>query len=218
MKRDGHCYIVITAMALPLLFLIASCAAPTTNFKREYRKIWKETIKSEAWFNSLQNTKENDLAEDISLYSSTADEVVPLEEEMPTSTKNILFLEKYHFLVSRAYFKIIAQAENADDRLRETYERLKLEKQQGFKKNTKDLKGDLALATKRYHAHREMLEGLRSWNIFSPNRSNDLDFFKEENTKEVFTMWLDGETDDTIINFLVYKLADLYHFNSEAKN
>ena len=44
-------------------------------------------------------------------------------------------------------------------------------------RNNKDYKKNLELARKRYIAHREILDGLKSWNAFSEYGSDDLDFF-----------------------------------------
>jgi hypothetical protein len=56
-----------------------------------------------------------------------------------------------------------------------------------------------------------MLGGLKSWNIFSENKSGDLDYFKAENREAVSKMKADGEGNTQIVNYLIYKLADLYH-------
>ncbi|MGI9553064.1 MAG: hypothetical protein ACR2MT_17795, partial [Aurantibacter sp.] len=82
------------------------------------------------------------------------------------------------------------------------------------KKRSKEFNQKLELVNKRYRAHRKMLEGLKSWNIFSEYGTNDLDFFKAENEETVKKMVKSGKSDLVIINYLIYKLADLYHFES----
>ncbi|MGB3142623.1 MAG: hypothetical protein WBB24_00815, partial [Maribacter sp.] len=59
--------------------------------------------------------------------------------------------------------------------------------------------------------HKAMLSGLKSWNIFSENRSGDLKYFKAENEIAVQKMMKKGENDTQMVNYLIYKLADLYH-------
>jgi len=192
-------------------FLIGSCSSSSANFRREYRMVWKETIKSQAWKNSINAGQTSTSSENIGYYSST-DVGVSAVNNVARLNTDAGFIKKYHSLVTRAYFKIIAEAEKADSRLKEEYERLNSEKQEVDKRKDKPFKNNLTLVNKRYHAHREMLEGLKSWNIFSEYRSDDLDFFKEENVKDVYEMYQNGQNEEGIISFLVFKLADLYHF------
>lgn len=169
-------------------------------------------IKSLAWKNSLEAGKISTPLENGDFYSSTSDVGISEAYKVSVSDTDAVFMEKHHSLVVRAYFKIIAEAENADSRLKAEYERLNSGKQEMNKENDRASRNNLALVNKRYHAHREMLDGLKSWNIFSEYRSDDLDFFKGENVSDVHKMLQKGESDDKIISFLVYKLADLYHF------
>ena len=197
---------------LLLIFLIEGCTSSQTNFKREYRKIWKETIKSEAWLRSLQKDEllaSND-AKDF--YSSTEDSGVLEGDSYLKTGKMASFEEKYASLISRAYFKIIAEAEEADSRIEQDYLRLSSQKAELENSNNKDYKKNLELARKRYIAHREILDGLRSWNAFNEYGSDDLEFFKEEQADTAYRMFLNGESDENIIDFLIYKLADLYQY------
>lgn len=126
--------------------------------------------------------------------------------------RTFIFEDKYSVLVKRAYFKIIAEAEAADSRLKKEYnihmERAR-ETQNGRDRTAqRELEG----SRRKYEAHREMLEGLKSWNILSEFGSDDLKFFKAENKEKVLEMYQAGQQEDRIIYYLVYKLADLYHF------
>ncbi|WP_297693985.1 hypothetical protein [uncultured Eudoraea sp.] len=197
---------------LLLIFLIEGCTSSQTNFKREYRKIWKETIKSEAWLRSLQKDEllaSNDAKE---FYSSTEDSGVLEGDSYLETGKLASFEEKYASLISRAYFKIIAEAEEADSRIEQDYLRLSSQKAALENRNNKDYKKNLELARKRYIAHREILNGLKSWNAFNEYGSDDLEFFKEEQADAAYSMFLNGESDENIIDFLIYKLADLYQY------
>lgn len=197
---------------LLLIFLIEGCTSSQTNFKREYRKIWKETIKSEAWLRSLQKDEllaSNDAKE---FYSSAEDSGVLEEESYLETGKVASFEAKYASLISRAYFKIIAEAEEADSRIEQDYLRLSSQKAELDNRSNKDYKKNLELARKRYIAHREILDGLKSWNAFSEYGSDDLEFFKEEQANTAYRMYLNGESDENIIDFLIYKLADLYQY------
>lgn len=212
MSKAGAYRVTSVISFLLLVFIIGGCTSSQTNFKREYRKIWKETIKSEAWLRSLQKDEllvSND-AKDF--YSSTEDSGVLGGDSYLATRKVASFEAKYASLISRAYFKIIAEAEEADSRIEQDYLRLNSQKAELENRNNKDYKKNLELARKRYIAHREILDGLKSWNAFSEYGSDDLEFFKEEQADAAYKMFLDGESEENIIDFLIYKLADLYQY------
>lgn len=175
---------------------LTSCSTSKTNYKREYAKVWKELIKSKAWQESLYANNTNEL------YTSNENEVTLVEE----SKVIVGFEDKYQALVSKAYFKIITEAEKADVQISAEYEQL-----QADKSSVKVNKKRNQEVTKKYEAHKAMLSGLKSWNIFSEDRSGDLDYFKAENEVEIQKMIHSGEQDYQMINYLIYKLADLYH-------
>ena len=187
--------------------ILASCAGSHTKFKREYARVWKETIKSDAWQASLITTGA-DFQEDQNFYTSTEELVLNTSFKSKTTAD---FNEKYNKLVSKAYYKIIAEAEKSDKRLKEEYQRLTLHKVHGI--TSKLNKGDLALVTKKYEAHSAMLNGLKSWNIMSEYGTDDLEFFQAEHRAKVVDMLEGNHSEEVIINYLVYKLADLYHFD-----
>ena len=212
MSKAGGYRVAQVFSLLLLIFLIEGCTSTQTNFKREYRKIWKETIKSEAWLRSLQKDEllaSNDAKE---FYSSTEDSGVLEGDSYLATGRMASFEAKYASLISRAYFKIIAEAEEADSRIEQYYLRLNSQKAELENRNNKDYKKNLELARKRYIAHREILDGLKSWNAFSEYGSDDLEFFKEEQADTAYKMFLDGESEENIIDFLIYKLADLYQY------
>lgn len=194
--------------------MIGSCSASKPNFKRRYAKAWKEVLKSEAWKNSL--LANNDLVSSPSVgFYTSVDEVMVIDDaNLFANDVEAKFLKKYHSLVSRAYVKIIAEAENANDRLKSEYQRWNAKKSDPNIVKNKAFIKQFEIINKRYDAHREMLQGLKSWNIFSEYGTDDLEFFEKENQKEVRSMIENGKGDDAIIGFLVYKLADLYHFET----
>ncbi|MEO1011931.1 MAG: hypothetical protein AAFX53_11535 [Bacteroidota bacterium] len=213
MKRDVRRGFGICCMLLWTGLMLIGCASPRAKFKREYRKIWKEIVNSEAWRNSLLAESNPRPGIRTDFYSPVLDErnlsgkkyVTLLEEEAA-------FRKKYDALVHRAYFKIIAEAEKADERLRKEY--LDWNRRKSETENTEDdgFHEELALINKRYTAHRKMLKGLKSWNIQSEYRSDDLRFFKNEHRAEVQRMFNTGEDEGAIVRFLIFELADLYHF------
>jgi len=188
------------------------CATSQTNFKREYRKIWKETIKSEAWYKSLEKDEFLTSMDNEEYISSAKDPRISEDADFSESILDASFQEKYSSLISRAYFRIIAEAQKADTRLHQDYVRLNSQKREMDHQNNKEYRNELELARKRYMAHTEMLEGLRSWNAFNEYGSDDLEFFKKEYAGTAYRMFQNGESEEKIINFLIYKLADLYHY------
>ena len=174
--------------------------------------MWKEMIKSQAWKNSLEEGVAAVPNENTEVYYKASGPNLSTAEVSGLPVSEDEFEKKYHSLVSRAYYQIIAEAEKADKRLKAEYSRLRQEKRLHDGKQSKLYDANLALIDKRYKAHTEMLEGLKSGNIFSEFRSGDLDFFKADNQEAVFQMYDKGRSDESIINFLIFKLADLYHF------
>jgi hypothetical protein len=185
--------VVMTALCL------TSCGLSKTHYQREYAKVWKEHIQSEAWKKSL--LADNSYAND-DLYASTDANIALAKDEVIDAGFN----NTYESLVSQAYFKIITEAEKADAKITADYKLLHYEKA-----IVKVDKKRVQSITKRYEAHKAMLSGLKSWNIFSDDRSGDLDYFKAENEIEIQKMISAGESDNQIVNYLIYKLADLYH-------
>ena len=192
---------IATAVLTVVLSMVCltSCGLTKNHYQREYARVWKEHIKSEAWKQSL--IADNSYTKD-DLYASADTEMTLAEEEASVSG----FYATYEALVSKAYFKIITEAEKADAKITADYKMLL--------NNETDVKIDKKRAqaiTKRYEAHKAMLSGLKSWNIFSEDRSGDLEYFKAENEIEIQKMLSAGESDNQIVNYLIYKLADLYH-------
>ena len=193
------------------LLLLGACTTTKSKYHKEYAKVWDEIINSEAWKKSLLANVPEPVPNEPELYASASTAVIKEDSYRNDWDMEGLFHKRYGSLISRAYFKIISEAEKADSRI--TKEHLKWKRKQGSSdvKKDKEYKREYALVLKKYQAHKEMLEGLKSWNIFHEYRTNDLDFFKAENEQEVRHMYLNGSSDENMINFLVYKLADLYH-------
>jgi len=200
--------LITSVLFLGLFF--SGCSTSKSNYQKEYTRVWKEIIKSEAWKNSLATNNSEMHKEGLMYADSNSDgEIV---ENSDDSEAELRFEKRFHSMVSRAYFKIISEAEKADKRLTAEYDRWNLMHANEELKKDRKLKNEFELVTKKYHAHRKMLEGLKSWNIFSEFRSNDLDFFKAENKREIQKMYHNGKGEDQMINYLIFRLADLYHY------
>lgn len=194
------------------LVCFVSCSSSKSNYQREYTRVWKEIIKSEAWKNSLLTKNDEIQTSDSDFYATNTDTGIAEDRFTANIDMEALFDKRYNSLVSRAYFKIISEAENADTRLKAEFERWNSMQQNTSLKKDHAFKKKYETVIQRYNAHKKMLAGLKSWNIFSDFRSNDLDFFKAENKNEIHKMYQNGSTEDNMINFLVYRLADLYHY------
>lgn len=201
----GICSVFV--LALPV-----SCSSSKTKYQREYTRVWKEYIKSEAWKNSLLSGNPEKQTRNTELYVTNMDAGIAEDRFTSNIDMEVLFDKRFNSLVSRAYFKIISEAEQADVRLKAEYDRWNIMQQNKGLKKDHAFKKEYETVIRRYNAHKEMLEGLKSWNIFSDFRSNDLDFFKAENKDEVRKMYQNGSSENNMINFLVYRLADLYHY------
>lgn len=192
-------------IALIFVCLLSSCAVNQTKYQRRYNEVWREMIQSQAWMESLKG-KNVDPA--VGLYASLDDEEV-LDES--TTNYEMAFESQYQSLVSRAYFKIITEAEKLDTRITAEYKQIQNNPENFSKKEREEVE-------RKFQAHRAMLSGLRSWNIFSDDRSGDLDYFKRENREAIQEMMQEGKGSDQMINFLIYKLADLYHVEEASGN
>ncbi len=127
----------------------------------------------------------------------------------PVVLENSKFIKKFNSLVSRAYFKLIVEAERADIRLGSEYRRLYAKNES--KMNDLKIQEEFKLVYRRFLAHRRMLSGLKSWKIFSEDRTGDLEYFKKEYHGVIYKMYQNKASDDEMISFLMYRLADLYH-------
>ena len=120
-----------------------------------------------------------------------------------------LFVQLYNAYVSRAYYSLLSEAEKADQYLLEEYNNLL--KNSRNRSDREAYTREVALAKLTYEAHWEMLEGLKSWNAFRAYGSVDLDLFNKEQIKNAYLMFRKGSSDSEIIDFLLYRLADLYY-------
>jgi len=194
-----------------LFFILATwqCSAQGSSYIDNYAEAWQVVLNSQAWKDALNGN---------ALYATTEYEYEDLGKRGEASflivEKKKTFDIKYNALVRRAYLKLIAEAEKADTRLEKEYILRNASALKKGKKRTKTFEQKLELVNKRFHSHRKMLLGLKSWNIFSEYGTNDLDFFKAENELAVQEMLRNGKSESSIVGFLIYKLADLYHFES----
>jgi len=151
-------------------------------------------------------------AQDDGLLAS-AEEVhtVILEPSYTTTKSNSSFEKKYHYLVARSYFKLLAEAHKSEHKLKEQFERFSFENEHLNREGNNSFQKKFDLAHKKYKAHIAMLAGLKSWNLFSEDRTGDMFYFMAENEDRIFQMYKKNFNEDKMITYLIHRLADLYH-------
>ena len=131
------------------------------------------------------------------------------KDSEPVVSENPKFVKKFNSLVSRAYFKLLVEAERADIRLGTEYQRLYAKNED--KMDDVHIQKEFTLVYNRFLAHRRMLSGLKSWRIFSEDRTGDLEYFKKEYHEVIYEMYQNKSSEDEMVAYLMYRLADLYH-------
>ena len=169
-----------------------------------YADAWDEVVESRSWQTSLQPQPQTP-AEHETHYA------IPSYSPLEASLADPDFLRRYPALVSRAYFRLISEAMDADRRVAKSYQDLYRKSRQPEYQKDPLLQREYETARKRYLAHREMLDGLRSWNAFNEYGSDDLDFFLQEQLEVAYEKYERGVKEDQLVDYLMRRLADLYH-------
>ena len=170
-----------------------------------YGDAWEQVVQSGQWASALEPSPAVPAVERERHYAIPS--YSPLEPALATPE----FIGQYPAMVSRAYFRLIGEALEADRRVAKTYQDLFRKTQLAADRQDPGLQAEFDLAKRRYEAHREMLEGLRSWKAFNEFGSDALDFFMQEQLPGSFEMFRRGVREDKIIDHLMRELADLYH-------
>lgn len=191
-----------------LFFLLAgmvmtSCSVVRTS-SDPYSDAWEEVLESRSWEASLGAQPSPSADREIHY-------AIPNYRPLESATVDPEFLKRYPALVSRAYFRLIAEALDSDRRVARSYQELYRKSRQPENQNDPGLQREYDTARKRFLAHREMLEGLRSWNAFNEYGSDDLDFFLQEQLEATYEKYERGVKEDLLIDYLMRRLADLYH-------
>ena len=191
---------------LAIVGLLMTECSSSKSYRAKYEAAWQEVVESQAWQISLDQAHSDDLYADG---DPTEEQWLIGNERKPLISNS--FESKYDSWVNRAYFKIITEAEAADKNIKAEYERFIAENPDAATSTDDHVVKIMRLYQKKYESHRSMLDGLKSWQSFEAYGSDDLKFFKEENREVVWAMYRDRQKEENIIDFLVYKLADLYH-------
>lgn len=194
--------------AMALLFLAGCSGLPRE--EDQYANAWDSVVGSPEWNASLTSRVSPSAGDRPAYYA------LPGTENLNSSEVTPEFLEVYPKLVSRAYFRLIADARAADYRVRTAYQEAYLESHKEQNRNNPALERECETAKQRFLAHRRMLEGLVSWRAFHQFGSDDLDFFLKEQLDESYRMYSNGLGENQIVAHLMNTLADLYHKGQEG--
>ena len=184
--------------------LLASACTTLPSGTESYEDAWEEVVESGSWETSL-TTPPNPKADNTTYFA--------LPEFSPTQTTEASpdFIQLYPVLVSRAYFRLISEAMEADQDVARGYQELYRESKSPEYAESSRKQQEFETAQRRYLAHREMLNGLRSWNAFNRYGSDDLDFFLEEEFEVTYQKYQRGVQQEALVDYLMRRLADLYH-------
>lgn len=197
------------ALAMVALLLLAGCSGLPREEDR-YAAAWETVVGSPRWNESLSTRMGPSAGNRPAFYA------LPGTENLDNSQVEPVFLEVYPKLVSRAYFRLIAEARSADYRERRAYQNAYLESHKEQNRGNTTLERECETAKQRFLAHRHMLEGLVSWRAFHEFGSDDLDFFLREQLTESYRLYRGGQQEERIVAHLMNRLADLYHKENEG--
>ena len=170
-----------------------------------YQASWEERMDTEEWKESLTASKGMGESGNEPHYALPDLDQIRAEDVSPE------FMKSYPKLVSRAYFRLIAEAMEADRRIRAEYQSASMAASKKENAGDRIVAAKFETAKRRYRAHRQMLEGLRSWRAFQKFGSDDLEFFLEEQLRASFVLFQKGASEERIVGHLMTGLADLYH-------
>ena len=195
-------------------FLLVSCwgCASLKQEEDPYAETWESVVESQNWKYALE------LAPDDAAARQEAYFALPDWTDGSSAAADPEFVATYPKLVSRAYFRLIAEAMKADRRIRMSFQELSLEIKNldNGEKPSRKLQRDFETARKRYIAHRQMLEGLLAWKAFNTYGSDDLEFFMREQLRPSLALYRKGAQQERILDYLMTELADLYHKPEEG--
>lgn len=194
---------------LALLFLSGCSGLPRG--KDPYAAAWTNVVGSPEWNQSLAWQEAPALLDRPAMFA------LPDIKGLDSTEVDPQFLDTYPKLVSRAYFRLIAEAREADFRVRAAYQQIYLEAHREENRDNRTLQQECETARQRFLAHSRMLEGLVSWRSFHDSGSDDLDYFLKEQLRVSYGMYQKGRDDEQIVAHLIIRLADLYHKEHEGE-
>ena len=121
------------------------------------------------------------------------------------------FLAAYDQWIYEAYLKLIVEAEKIDYDINNEYMAILAQVNTYNRQEDKD---ELVLIEKKYTAHKEMLFGLRKWDLKLEDiktSEGELKKLKETYLSKVYIMFKNNKSESSIINYIEVRLADIYH-------
>lgn len=198
-----------------LLFLCGTVLLSSCSLMREasdpYGEAWEEVVASRGWKAAVDATPPADGPGETHY-------AIPNHRPLEVENTDPEFLRRYPAMVSRAYFRLISEAMDADRRVSESYQDLYRKSRQSEGGQDPVVQQEFETARRRFLAHREMLEGLRSWNAFNEYGSDDLDFFLQEQLEPAYEKYERGVKEEQLVDYLMRRLADLYHLRYGGVN
>ncbi|MBC2838476.1 hypothetical protein [Robiginitalea sp. SC105] len=191
-------------MAGVLLLGCTGCASLRQE-EDPYAETWESVVKSQDWKYALELNPDSTTAGQAVYFA------LPDWNDGSSAAADPEFVETYPKLVSRAYFRLIAEAMKADRRIRMSFQDLSFQVLNSDEKPSRKLLREYETARKRFVAHRQMLEGLLTWKAFNTYGSDDLEFFMREQLGPSLALYRKGAQQERILDFLMTELADLYH-------
>lgn len=185
--------------------LLAMACGGLKQAEDPYQASWEKKLASDPWKASLVQSPETDSTPGSPHYA------LPQLDRIRDASVPPEFIATYPKLVSRAYFRLIAEAFEADRGIRAAYQHAYIEAHKDENSDDQAVQQAYQTARKRYEAHRQMLEGLRSWKAFQEYGSDDLEFFLEEQLRACYALYQKGATEERMVGQLMTGLADLYH-------
>ncbi len=121
------------------------------------------------------------------------------------------FLEKYDQWIYVAYLKLIDEAEQIDYNLYNEF--IKLAAQVNTYKKKEDIE-ELVLVEERFESHKEMLAGIKKWDLKLEeviNPKGELKKIKDIYRSKVYMMFKNKRDENKIIDYIEIRIADIYH-------
>ena len=195
----------LARLGLAGVALLALACGGMKSSEDPYQASWEKKLASEQWKASLLESAPSDTP------PASAHYALPQLDRIRDASVPPEFMATYPKLVSRAYFRLIAEAFEADRDIRAAYQRAYIEAQKDENSDDPAVQQAYQTARQRYEAHRQMLEGLRSWKAFQEYGSDDLEFFLEEQLRACYALYQKGASEERMVGQLMTGLADLYH-------
>ncbi len=122
-----------------------------------------------------------------------------------------IFQEKYNTYVLSAYYQLLQDAQVIDYQLEKDFMSVNAVNNDPKTEKTPKFKEEVEVTNERFYNHRRMLETMKIWNPLEKSKNESFITFKNRNMNKVYLMYKNEQSEDKIVHFIEYYLADLYH-------